>query len=106
MATSGAETLASSLALSDKSPIDKMYDEINRSIRYYVKETGQSGVMKFVLFGGTAASQELSDFLANKFSVPVEAYDPFRILEGNADVKNHPQFATAVGLALRAQAIY
>ncbi|MBL0059975.1 MAG: pilus assembly protein PilM [bacterium] len=106
MATAGAETLASSLALSDKAPIEKMYDEINRSIRYYVKETGQSGIMKFVLFGGTAASQELSDFLASRFSVPVEAYDPFKILDGSADVKNHPQFATAVGLALRAQAIY
>lgn len=104
--TANASSLADSLALHDKSPLDKLYDEINRSIRYYVKETGQSGVMKFILFGGTAASQELTDFLANKFSVPVEAYDPFRILEGHADVKNHPQFSTAVGLALRAQAIY
>jgi Tfp pilus assembly PilM family ATPase len=62
--------------------------------------------MKFVLFGGTAASQELCDYLSGRFSVPVEAYDPFSILEGNADVQNHPQYAAAVGLALRAQAIY
>lgn len=32
MATAGAETLASSSALSDKAPIEKMYDEINRSV--------------------------------------------------------------------------
>lgn len=106
MASGGAETLASSLSVADKSPLDKLYDEINRSIRYYVKETGQSGVMKFVLFGGTAASQELCDYLSGRFSVPVEAYDPFSILEGSANVQNHPQFAAAVGLALRAQAIY
>lgn len=101
-----ADSLASSLALSDRSPLDKLYDEINRSIRYYVKETGQSGIMKFVLFGGTAGSQELCDYLAQRFSVPVDAYDPFSHLEGHIDVKNRPQFATAVGLALRAQAIY
>ncbi|MBK6910651.1 MAG: type IV pilus assembly protein PilM [bacterium] len=106
MAGTEGMTVASSLALSDKSPLDKLYDEINRSIRYYVKETGQSGIMKFVLFGGSAASQELCDYLANRFSVPVDAHDPFKALEGHADVRNRPQFAAAVGLALRAQAIY
>jgi len=106
MAGAEGASLASSLSVADKSPLDKLYDEINRSIRYYVKETGQSGVMKFVLFGGSASSQELCDFLANRFSVPVDAYDPFKALEGNADVRNRPQFAAAVGLALRAQAIY
>lgn len=105
-ATATADTLASNLALSDRSPLEKMYDEINRSIRYYVKETGQSGIMKFVLFGGTASSQELCDFLTSRFSIPTESYDPFHVMEGSADVKNHPQYATAVGLALRAQAIY
>jgi type IV pilus assembly protein PilM len=106
MAGGEGGSIAGSLALSDKSPLDKLYDEINRSIRYYVKETGQSGVMKFVLFGGSASSQELCDYLSSRFSVPVEAYDPFKALEGSTDVRNRPQFAAAVGLALRAQAIY
>jgi type IV pilus assembly protein PilM len=106
VAQADALSLSASLAVHDKAPIDKLYDEINRSIRYYVKETGQSGLMKFVLFGGCAASQELCDFLASKFSVPAEAYDPFHGRDGTIHVSNRPQFAAAVGLALRAQAIY
>ncbi|MCB9366884.1 MAG: type IV pilus assembly protein PilM [Calditrichaeota bacterium] len=105
-ASASGGSLAASLALSDKAPLEKMYDEINRSIRYYVKETGQSGIMKFILFGGSAASQDLCDYLAQRFSVPVESYDPFEIMDGNPSVSNPPQFATAVGLALRAHAIY
>ncbi len=104
--TATSASLAASLALSDKAPLEKLYDEINRSIRYYVKETGQSGIMKFILFGGSAASQDLCDFLAQRFSVPVESYDPFEVVDGTVNVKNPPQFAAAVGLALRAQAIY
>ena len=96
----------SALSLTDKSPLEKLGDETNRSLRYYVKETGQAQFMKFVLFGGPAESSELGEYLATKFSVPVESYDPFTGMDGEPDVKNRSQFAAAVGLAARAQAIY
>lgn len=53
--------------------------------------------MKFVLFGGTAASQELSDFLASRFSVPVEVYHSFKILDGSADVNNYRSLRQQLG---------
>jgi type IV pilus assembly protein PilM len=96
----------SALALKDKSPLEKLGDEVNRSLRYYVKETGQAQFTKFVLFGGPAESDELSESIATKFNVSVEAYDPFTSMDGEPDVKNRSQFAAAVGLAQRAQAIY
>ncbi|MBU0691806.1 type IV pilus assembly protein PilM [bacterium] len=94
------------LSLRDKTPLEKLNDEINRSLRYYVKETGQAQFVKFVLLGGPAESEELCESLAAKFSVPVEAYDPFSAMDGAPDVKNRSQFAAAVGLAARAHAIY
>jgi Tfp pilus assembly PilM family ATPase len=94
------------LTLTDRAPLEKLADEINRSLRYYVKETGQSAFMKFVLFGGLAESRELCDFLSTKFSIPADAYDPFAHMDGAGDVRGRAQFAAAVGLAARAQAIY
>ena len=63
------------LSLRDKTPLEKLYDEINRSLRYYVKETGQAQFVKFVLFGGPAESEELCETLASKFNMSAEAYE-------------------------------
>ena len=88
-----------------KSTMDKLGDEINRSLRYYVKETGQSFFNRIELVGGCAESSDLTDYLHKKFSIDVRPYDPFAHVEGSAEVRHRPQYAAAVGLAYRAQAI-
>ncbi len=94
------------LAVHERSALEKLGDEINRSLRYYIKETGQSMFMKFILTGGTAGSKELQEYLQEKFKLPVESYNPLAALEGGAGRENNPwQYAAAVGLALRAQAV-
>ena len=94
-----------SLAVAEKSVMEKLGDEINRSLRYYVKETGQSFFNRIELVGGSAESRELISYLEKKFSIDVRPYDPFAHVEGSAEVRQRPQFAVAVGLANRAQAI-
>jgi type IV pilus assembly protein PilM len=101
----GADGGAESLALSDKSALDKLGDEINRSLRYYVKETGQSIFTKFVLVGGLAESKELCEYLQQKFGVETVSYDPLAFFEGAGEVRHRMQYAAAAGLAVRAQAI-
>jgi len=101
----GQESSGSALSIKDKTPLEKLGDEVNRSLRYYVKETGQPQFVKLVLTGGCAENEELAESLASKFSIPAEAYDPFAHMEGNPEVKNRSQFAAAVGLAARAQAV-
>ncbi|MBU0507576.1 pilus assembly protein PilM [bacterium] len=99
----GAGEEAPSFALADKSPIEKLGDEINRSLRYYVKETGQSFFNHIEMVGGVAESSEVSEYLANKFNIEVRSFDPFLFLEGVQDVRHRPQYAAAVGLVQRAQ---
>ncbi len=91
------------LRLASKTAIDKFGDEVNRTLRYYVKETGQSYFTKFVLFGGGGALSDVQDYLNRKFNVTVEAYDPFNRVENvSANGGGHPgQYAGAVGLAIR-----
>lgn len=93
------------LSLADKPAIEKLSDEINRSLRYYVKETGQSYFVRMEVVGGTAESTDLCDYLTSKFSLECRPFDPFAHVEGAADIRNRYQYAAAVGLAARAQAI-
>ena len=92
-------------ALAEKSALEKLGDEINRSLRYYVKETGQSFVHRIEMVGGSAESTEISEYLHEKFKIDVRPFDPFVDVEGSQEVRHRPQFAAAVGLAARAQGI-
>jgi type IV pilus assembly protein PilM len=103
--TAEASAPGSEFALAEKAPLEKLSEEINRSLRYYVKETGQSFFTRMELVGGMAESPELVAFLTSKFNIEVRAYDPFIQCDGAGDVKHRPQYAAAVGLAQRAQGI-
>lgn len=95
------ETEEVSLRVAAKSTMDKLGDEINRSLRYYVKESGQNLFTKMILTGGTSALKGLDSMLNNKFKIPIEVYDPTSNLEGISNGNYGPQFAVAIGLALR-----
>lgn len=93
----------SGIRLAQRTVIEKFGDEVNRTLRYYVKETGQSYFKKFVLIGGGAGLKEIQEYLGKKFNATVEEYDPFARLEiASANGGGPPsQYAAAVGLALR-----
>lgn len=92
-----------SLSLVEKTSLEKFGDEINRSLRYYVKETGQSVFVHFVLVGGGAMLPGLDTYLNNKFNLPIELYNPFNQLDSRItiDAPNPSQYAAAIGLAIR-----
>ncbi|MBU0519175.1 pilus assembly protein PilM, partial [bacterium] len=92
------------LKLADKGILDKLSDEINRSLRYYIKESGESYFNNFLVTGGSAAMPGLIKHLEEKFNLPVTTYNPIQSFDsGNLDIQNGPQLAVAVGLALRAE---
>ncbi|MBC8205060.1 type IV pilus assembly protein PilM [bacterium] len=98
----GVEDTAS-IKVAEKSAIDKFGDEINRSLRYYVKETGQSLFNRIIMTGGSAALKGLDESLHNKFNIPVEMYNPISVYGEQSDGHYGPQFAVAFGLALRGE---
>ena len=93
----------STIKVAEKSAIDRFGDEINRSLRYYVKETGQSMFNRMIVTGGSAALKDFDQYLANKFNLPVEIYNPVSALGETKDGFFGPQFAIALGLALRGE---
>ena len=71
-------------------------------------EDGETAVQKILVSGGGSKLTGLADFLARRFEVSVEMFDPFRKIKVDArgfdpDYMREivPEMAIAVGLALR-----
>jgi len=93
----------SALALQMRTVLEDFLDEIRRTLRYYVKESGQSDFEHVKLCGGSARLKGLDALIAEKFNLSVEAWDPLADLEGSDTVNggSGPQYAQCVGQALR-----
>lgn len=84
--------------------------EIQKTMDFYraTVEDGESAVQKILVSGGGSKLTGLGDFLARRFEVAVEMFDPFRKIKVDArgfdpDYMREivPEMAIAVGLALR-----
>ncbi len=97
------DTAEDALAVTEKSSMDKLGDEINRSLRFYVKDTGQTVFTHLVLTGGGVMLPGLDEYLSNKFNLPIELYNPFNQLDSRVPIEadNPYQMAPAIGLAIR-----
>jgi type IV pilus assembly protein PilM len=98
-------TTISMLDISEKSTEDLVVEEIRRSLRFYVKEAGNSDFRKIYLMGGTAKLKGLLEFVQDKVNIPTEIYMPFVNIEmpEKFQDKKDPQLSLAIGLAMRTE---
>lgn len=91
------------LEVSEKTTEDLIVEEIRRSLRFYVKEAGNSDFRKIYLMGGTAKMNGLLEYVQDKVNIPTEQYMPFVNIEmpEKFQDKKDPQLALAIGLAMR-----
>jgi type IV pilus assembly protein PilM len=71
-------------------------------------EEGEEAIQKILIAGGGSKLPGLADYLAKRFEIPVEVFDPFRGIQVDSrkfdpDYMKEiiPEMAIAVGLALR-----
>ena len=71
-------------------------------------EEGESAIQKILFSGGGSKLPGLSEYLAKRFELPVEFFDPFKQIQVDArrfdpDYMREvvPEMVVAVGLALR-----
>lgn len=95
----------SMLDISEKSTEDAIIEEIRRSLRFYVKEAGNSDFRKVYIMGGTAKLRGLLEQIQEKVNIPTEVFMPFINVEMPEKFmdKKDPQLALAIGLAMRAE---
>lgn len=96
-------TTISMLDISEKSTEEVIVEEIRRSLRFYVKEAGNSDFRKVYLMGGSAKLGGLDEYIQEKVSIPTEIYMPFINVEMPEKFhdKKDPQLSLAIGLAMR-----
>ncbi|MCL1827548.1 MAG: pilus assembly protein PilM [Candidatus Cloacimonetes bacterium] len=93
----------STLDIADKATEETISLEVKRSLRYYVKEAGNSDFKKVLIIGGSSKIKGLSDYIEQALNIPTEVFDPFYNLEMPDKFRNKkdPQLALALGLAMR-----
>ena len=84
--------------------------EVRKTMDFYraTAEEGEEAIQKILLAGGGSKLPGLADYLARRFEIAVEVFDPFRQIEVDAKKFDPeymreivPEMAVAVGLALR-----
>jgi type IV pilus assembly protein PilM len=84
--------------------------EIQKTMDFYraTVEDGESAVQKILVSGGGSKLKGLVEFLARRFEIPAEVFDPFRKIRVDSRGFDPeymreiiPEMAIAVGLALR-----
>lgn len=95
----------SMLDISEKSTEDAIVEELRRSLRFYVKEAGNSDFRKLYIMGGSAKLRGLLEYIQDKVNIPTEVFMPFINVEMPEKFvdKKDPQLALAIGLAMRVE---
>ncbi len=98
--------LEGQVAKSIKPSLDSLVTEINSSIKYFVGENPTVKIEKMIVSGPTVSLPELTTYLANATSLPVEMGNPWINISypGTEQEKlnqNSLLYAVAAGLALR-----
>ena len=91
------------LDITEKNAVELIAQEVKRSLRFYVKEAGNSDFKKILLMGGSGSIKGLPEFITEQLQLPAEVFNPFKNLDDSdrPSTTNDPQFAVALGLAMR-----
>lgn len=100
--TEGMDEATAALASFIRNAINRLPGEISRRTNFYRSQQGGNAPVKVFLAGGGANLSYLVDFLAEKLSLPVEAFNPLRrvsVADESLASKAH-QLGELVGLAV------
>lgn len=89
------------IKVAEKTVYTHLVEEVRKTLRYYMKTTGQSHFNKFYVSGGSAAIPGLKEFIAENLNVEIQELNPFLKIDSKKEIDNNPQYAVALGCALR-----
>lgn len=100
--TEGLDEATASLAAFIRNSINRLPGEISRRSNFYRSQQGGNAPTKILLAGGGANLPNLVDFLQEKLSLPVEAFNPLRrvaVADESLATKAH-QLGELIGMAV------
>lgn len=83
--------------------VESLTRELQRSVRFFMKETDIKEVEKIFLSGGACNDKSFTEHLSKELRLPVDVFDPFTFNSIDTDIKEQirPQFTQLVGLGIR-----
>ena len=94
-------TETSSIEMTDRSIINDLCDDIRKTLRYYLKNNGNTYFKRFYISGGMAHLKGYKEQIEDSLKISTENLNPFNKIEMENLPDNFMQYTVATGLAIR-----
>ena len=94
-----AET--SGIEMTDRNIINDLCDDIRKTLRYYLKNNGNTYFKRFYISGGMAHLKGYKEQIEDSLKISTENLNPFNKIEMENLPDNFMQYTIATGLAIR-----
>ena len=94
-------TETQSIEMTDRSIINDLCDDIRKTLRYYLKNNGNTFYKRFFISGGMAHLKGYKEQIEDSLKISTENFNPFNKMAIDNLPDNFMQYSIATGLAIR-----
>jgi len=94
-------TEAAGIEMTDRNIINDLCDDIRKTLRYYLKNNGNTFFKRFFISGGMAHVKGYKEQIEDSLKISTEDLNPFNKMEMENLPENFMQYTIASGLAIR-----
>tara|TARA_B110000116_G_C16239001_1_gene317114 strand:- start:112 stop:501 length:390 start_codon:yes stop_codon:yes gene_type:complete len=92
---------SSDIEMTDRNIINDLCDDIRKTLRYYLKNNGNTYFKRFFISGGMAHLKGYKEKIENSLKISTENLNPFNKIQIEKLPDNFMQYSIATGLAIR-----
>ena len=92
---------SSDIEMTDRNIINDLCDDIRKTLRYYLKNNGNTYFKRFFISGGMAHLKGYKEQIEDSLKISTENLNPFNKMEMENLPDNYMQYTIAAGLAVR-----
>ena len=94
-------TETTGIEMTDRNIINDLCDDIRKTLRYYLKNNGNTYYKKFYISGGMAHVKGFKEKIEDSLKITTENLNPFNNMKADNLPDNFMQYTIAAGLAIR-----
>tara|TARA_Y100000590_G_C15224979_1_gene827737 strand:- start:40 stop:429 length:390 start_codon:yes stop_codon:yes gene_type:complete len=89
------------ISIEKKTAFNDLTDDIKKTLRFYVKNNGNSFFNTCYITGGSSDLPGIESFISSTLGFKVEKFNPCNKINNNVSAENINSYSTCIGLALR-----
>ena len=99
--TSDSDAEDMMISIEKKTAFNDLTDDIKKTLRFYVKNNGNSFFNSCFITGGSSELPGIESFISSTLGLKVEKFNPCNKINNNESTENINSYSTCIGLALR-----